>query len=58
MALIMERIGDCGVINLVMWVVALSLKGELSYNEPPFSKSKKSVVFASKLYVRHFLRVS
>ena len=34
------RYNECGVIDLVMWVVALLSKGEWSYNEPPFSKRK------------------
>ena len=57
MALEMDRIVECGVIDLVMWVVALSLKGKWSYNEPPFSK-RKVVVFTIELYGLHFLRVS
>ena len=40
MALEMDLIIECSMINLVMWVVALSSKGEWSYNEPPFSKRK------------------
>ena len=40
MALEMDWIIECGVIDLVMWVVALSSKGKWSYNEPPFSKRK------------------
>ena len=31
---------ECGVIDLVMWVVALLSKGEWSYNEPSFFKRK------------------
>ena len=57
MALEVDGIIEYDVINLVMWVVALSLKGKWSYDEPPFSK-RKVVVFASKLYVLYFLRVS
>ena len=57
MALEMDGIIEYGVIDLVMWVVALSSKGKWSYNEPPFSK-RKVVVFTSKLYGLHFLRVS
>ena len=40
MALEMDAIIKCGVIDLVMWVVVLSSKGEWSYDEPPFSKRK------------------
>ena len=40
MALETDGIIEYGVINLVMWVVALSSKGKGSYNEPPFSKRK------------------
>ena len=40
MALGMEGIGECGMIDLAVWVVALSSKGKWSYNEPPFSKRK------------------
>ena len=57
MALEMDEIIECGVVDLVMWVVALSSKGKWSYDEPPFSK-RKVVVFASKLYGLCFLRVS
>ena len=51
MALEMDAIIECGVINLVMWVVVLLLKTKWSYNEPPFSKRKETifVVFTSKL---------
>ena len=57
MALEMDGIIECGMIDLVMWVLVLLSKGKWSYNEPPFSK-RKVVVFTSKLYGLHFLRVS
>ena len=56
MALEMDGIIECGMIDLVMWVLVLLSKGKWSYNEPPFSKRK--VEFTSKLYGLHFLRVS
>ena len=40
MDLEMDGIIECGMIDLVMWVVALSSKRKWSYNEPPFSKRK------------------
>ena len=40
MALEIDGIIECGVINLVMWVVVLLSKGKWSYDEPPFSKRK------------------
>ena len=40
MALEMNGIIECGVINLVMWMVALLSKRKWSYDEPPFSKRK------------------
>ena len=42
MALSMDGIIECGMIDLVMWVVVLSSKGKWSYDydEPPFSKRK------------------
>ena len=40
MALEMDGIIECGMIDLVMWVVALLSKGNWSYNEPPFLKRK------------------
>ena len=40
MALEMDGIIECGVIDLVMWMVALSSRGKWSYDEPPFSKRK------------------
>ena len=40
MALEMDGIIECGVIDLVMWVLMLLSKGKWSYNEPPFSKRK------------------
>ena len=40
MALEMDGIIECGVIDLVMWVVVLLSKGKWSYNEPPYSKRK------------------
>ena len=44
MALEMDGIIECGVIDLVMWVVALSSKGKWSYDEPPFSKRKEKII--------------
>ena len=55
MALEMDGIIECGVIDLLMWVVVLLSKGKWSYNEPPFSK--KSVVFTNKLYGLYSLHV-
>ena len=40
MALEMDGIIECGMIDLVMWVLVLLSKGKWSYNEPPFSKRK------------------
>ena len=40
MALEMDGIIKCGVIDLVMWVLVLLSKGKWSYDEPPFSKRK------------------
>ena len=40
MALAMKGIIECGVIDLVTWVVVLLSKGKWSYDEPPFSKRK------------------
>ena len=52
MALEMDRIIECGVIDLVMWVVALSSKGGGLTMNHHFQKEK-----CCKLYV-FFLRVS
>ena len=43
-ALVFKRISECGVIGLMMWVVASSLKGKWSYHEPPFSKRKLEII--------------
>ena len=49
MALVFEMISECGVVDLMIWLVVLSSKGKWSYNEPPFSKKKEIVVvFASE----------
>ena len=57
MALEMDGIIEYGVIDLMMWVVALSLnEGEVFVTCIAIFK-KKSVVFASKLYMKYFLRV-
>ena len=46
MSLVMERIGEYGMINLMIWVVALSSKQKWSYNEQPVSKRKAKIVVA------------
>ena len=53
MALEMDGIIEYDVINLVMWVVALSLKGGCLQHGSPFSKRKAKivVVFTSKKIV-------
>ena len=40
MALEMDGIIECDVIDLVMWVLMLLSKVKWSYDEPPFSKRK------------------
>ena len=50
MALEMDGIIEYGVIDLVMWVVALSSKGKWSYNEPPFSKRKALYLLVNCMY--------
>ena len=57
MALEMDGIIECGVINLVMWVVAVLLKGKWSSDEPPFSKKKALYLLVNCIRLC-FLRVS
>ena len=58
MALEMDGIVECGVIDLVMWVVALSSKGEWFYDEQPFSKIKALYLLVNCMDCIFYLRVS